>query len=188
MNISFNPRISAVLLMSFALVFMSCKKDEDKDSSSSSNNNNNNNTTTAPTENKLSCKVDGTLYVFDQDFSAIYIEVAGIKSLSVSGTSTTGEKLTASINLWTGNTGDFLMETVQMSNYASITWTNASDDSWSCPNSVNGDTSNLVSGNFAVGYFEGNKVSGTFTGVIASSNSATTYEVTDGVFSAITIN
>ena len=162
---------------------MSCKKEEDKKSTSSGDN-----PPSAPTENRLSCNVDGMTYVFDQDFTAIYTELGGNKSLILNGKTANGEELTASINLWTGSTGDFQMETVQMSNYASITWINTSSESWSCPNSINGDNSNLVSGDFSIDYYDVEKVSGSFSGTIASSNTATTFPVTDGVFSAITIN
>lgn len=184
MNISLNPKVLIVLILSLGLAFSSCKKDEDKKDSS----NNGDNPSSAPTENRLSCDVDGMTYVFDQDFTAIYVEIAGIKSLTINAKTANGEELTASINLWTGITGDFQMQSIQSSNYASITWFNASDESWSCPNSINGDNSNLVSGDFSIDYYDVEKVSGTFSGTIASNNTTTTFPVTNGVFSAITIN
>ena len=175
-----------VMLFSIATVQGGCKKD-DPSQETNNNNNNNNNNNQAPTENRLAFTENGNEHEFTESFGAIYIDAFGFISLSLSAENADGESISLSINVWNNSTGTFAMQPVSTSNIAAVTWSDSGDDSWTCPNFINDDQTNPATGTMVIDYYDGDKVSGTFTGTLASQNSTTTYEVS-GSFSAITIN
>lgn len=177
------------MLIGIATVQGGCKKDDNTtDTTQNNNNNNNNNNNQAPTENRVDCTIAGDDKAFTEAFGAFLIDAFGMVTLTINAETADGESMTLSLNIWNSQTGNFTMTAVNTSNIAAMSWQDDNSDSWSCPNFINNEQTNPATGNLSIDYWDGDKVSGTFSGTLASQNSTDTFEVTNGTFSAVNIN
>lgn len=170
-----------VVLAILSVLLSSCPgndKDEDND-------NNNNNNGQAPTENKLTAKIDNADWAADvSTINALYVSVSGLyASIVINGEHANGSFFTLSLNLWNGMTGTFSTSLSATSNFVGLTYDDPEGQSYNSP--VNGNAA--ATGTLKIDYWENNKVSGTFSFTGGQQGNSQTISVTNGVFSCINV-
>lgn len=175
-----------ILLFAFVMMASACnKEDEPTPNNNGNNNGGGNNNNSAPTENKLTAKTDGTDWEADSNtVTCILVEMAGTKSLTLTGIASDGSSITLSLSLWDGNTGTFNTSIVTLTNYVGMVYDDGVSESYSTPNAEDAS----ATGTLSIDYWDEESVSGTFSFKGAQDDSDNTVTITEGTFSCTTVN
>ncbi len=172
------------LLFAFVALAAACNKEQEPDPNNN-NNNNNNGGNNPPTETMLSCKTDGADWQSDTiNVVAVMVEVAGTKTLTISGEAADGSSLVLSISLWTGVEGSFPTSLMSFTNYVAMAYTDTSDEAFSAPNINNA----AATGTLTITYWDEEKVSGSFSFTGGQDDTSDTMTISEGSFSVTQVN
>lgn len=171
---------ASLLLLSFITTsfFTSCKKEDPVDD------NNDNYNPLEPTENTLSASVDGVEWIAEvATINGTFDSTAGINSLIINGVKWNGSNITLFINFWNEQTGAFYTYFGSTTNYVALTYEDVFHDFYNAPEVGIA----IALGTLKILYWDGKKVSGSFSFTGGQSGTDETVTITDGVFSCISV-